>query len=79
MQIKVLGSGCANCVELEKRTREALAAMELEAELVKVTDFADIAAYGVMVTPALVIDGQVVMSGRLPGVAEIQQLLAQPA
>lgn len=79
MEIKVLGSGCANCVELEKRTRDALAMMELEAEVVKVTDFADIAAYGVMTTPALVVDDDVVMSGRVPGVAEIQQLLAPPA
>jgi small redox-active disulfide protein 2 len=76
MQIKVLGSGCANCVELEKRTRAALDEMALDADLVKVTDFGEIAGYGVMTTPALVVDEQVVMSGRVPAVAEIKRLLA---
>lgn len=75
MEIKVLGPGCANCTTLEKRTNDALAATGVAATIEKVTDFAEIASYGVMSTPGLVIDGQVVVSGRVPKVAEIEALL----
>ena len=75
MDIKVLGPGCANCTTLEKRTNDALAATGVAATIEKVTDFAEIAAYGVMSTPALVIDEQVVVSGRVPKVDEIEALL----
>ena len=75
MNIKVLGSGCANCHTLEERTIEAAGLLGIEPAIEKVTDFADIAAYGVMSTPALVIDDQVVLSGRVPTVAELQTLL----
>ena len=60
MHIKILGPGCANCVNLEKNTREALAVLGMEATVEKVTDYADIAGYGVMRTPGLVVDEQVV-------------------
>lgn len=76
MHIKVLGPGCANCVNLEKNTRDAVASLGLEATVEKVTDYADIAAYGIMRTPGLVVDEQVVVSGRVPKSAEIAQLLA---
>jgi small redox-active disulfide protein 2 len=76
MEIKVLGPGCANCTTLEKRTNDALAAAGVVATVVKVTDYGQIASYGVMSTPALVIDEQVVVSGRVPKVAEIQELLS---
>lgn len=66
LQVKVLGSGCPNCRRLEAETREALDAAGVAYTLTKVTDFADIAAYGVMSTPALVIDEMVVSSGRIP-------------
>ena len=66
LQIKVLGAGCPNCQKLEAETRAALDAPGIAYELTKVTDFADIAAYGVMQTPALVIDETVVCSGRIP-------------
>jgi len=75
VEIKVLGPGCANCATLEKRTYDALAATGMPATVEKVTDFAEIASYGVMSTPALVIDEQVVVSGRVPKVDEIEALL----
>ena len=75
MNIKVLGSGCANCHTLETRAVEAAGLLGLDAVFEKVTDFADIASYGVMSTPALVVDEQVVLSGRVPTVAELQTLL----
>ncbi len=75
MKIKVLGSGCANCKALEERATQAANLLGLEADVEKVTDYAAIAAYGVMSTPALVIDEQVVLAGRVPKVAELQTLL----
>jgi small redox-active disulfide protein 2 len=79
MIIKILGSGCANCVRLEANTKQALAALGLEATVEKVTDFADIASYGVMKTPGLVVDEQVLVSGRVPDAAEISKLLTPTA
>ena len=76
MHIKVLGPGCANCVNLEKNTRAALASLGMEASVEKVTDYADIAGYGIMRTPGLVVDEQVLVSGRVPKAAEIAQLLS---
>ena len=76
MQIKILGSGCANCINLEKNTRAALAALGQEAEFVKVTDFGEIASYGIMRTPGLVVDEEVLLSGRVAKAAEIAELLA---
>lgn len=66
LQIKVLGSGCPNCKRLEAETRAALDGAGISYELTKVTEYADIAAYGVMSTPALVINEKVVSSGRIP-------------
>lgn len=66
LQVKVLGSGCANCKRLEQEARTALDGAQIAYELVKVTDFADIAAYGVMSTPALVMNEEVLSSGRIP-------------
>ena len=76
MLVKILGSGCANCVNLEKNTREALATLGLEATVEKVTDFSEIAGYGIMRTPGLVVDDQVLLSGRVAKPAEIARLLA---
>lgn len=77
MDIKVLGPGCANCVRLEANVKQALAASGItDASVEKVTEYADIAAWGVMSTPGLVIDGAVVVSGRVPDVAEVAQLVA---
>jgi small redox-active disulfide protein 2 len=76
MQVKVLGAGCANCHTLEERTNQALARLGADGEVEMVTDYAQIAAYGVMSTPALVVDEQVVLSGRVPDVSELVSILA---
>jgi small redox-active disulfide protein 2 len=76
MLIKVLGPGCANCVALERATRQALEALGITAEIEKVTDFPSIAGYGVMSTPALVVDEQVVLAGRVPTTGQVRDLLA---
>ena len=79
MDIKILGTGCANCEKLEKLTREAVAKCELDATIEKVTDMGEIMAFGVMSTPALVVDGEVKLSGRVPAVADIERILASSA
>ncbi len=76
VKIEVLGSGCANCQKLEENAREAVAMAGVEAEVTKVTDYADIASRGVMSTPGLVIDGQVKSTGRIPTAADIAEWLA---
>ncbi len=63
--VKVLGSGCAKCNALEEAVRAALAELGMETTIDHVTDFAQIAAYGVMTTPALVVDGKVVSFGKV--------------
>lgn len=75
MHVKILGSGCANCVNLEKNTREALASLGLDAEVSHVRDVAEIASYGVMRTPGLVVDDDLVLSGRVAKPTEIAALL----
>ncbi len=75
MNIKVLGHGCSNCVNLERATKEAVAALGVDATIEKVEDYGAIAGYGVMSTPALVIDEEVVSSGRVPTSAEIREML----
>jgi small redox-active disulfide protein 2 len=64
--IKVLGSGCKNCINLEKLCREIVTENNLEAEVEKVTDFKEIMSYGIISTPGLVLNGKVVSSGKLP-------------
>jgi small redox-active disulfide protein 2 len=76
MDIKVLGPGCNNCVTLEARTREALTQLGQEATIEKVTDTAQIMGYGIMSTPGLVVDGQVVVSGRVPSVKQLTCMLS---
>lgn len=75
MEIKVLGAGCARCKSLEKLTRKAVEEMNLEARVIKVEDIQKIMGYGVMRTPALVIDEQVVLSGQLPKISELKELI----
>jgi len=72
MEIRVLGPGCARCLEVEKRTRNALAELDVPADLQKVTDLKDIMGYGIMGTPGLVINGQVKCAARIPSTAEIK-------
>lgn len=71
LQIKVLGSGCANCKRLEQEVREALADSPIEYEVIKVTDYADIMTYGILSTPGLVMNETVVSAGRIPKRAQI--------
>ena len=75
--VKILGSGCANCQRLTNLTEQALSELGVEAQVEKVTDYAAIAAYGVMSTPALVVDEQVVMAGRIPGLSSLKDTLVE--
>jgi small redox-active disulfide protein 2 len=75
MEIKVLGTGCANCKTLEKNTLNALAELEFSANVEKIEDIVKIISYGVMRTPALVIDGKVILSGKVPSVKELKEIL----
>ena len=73
--VKVLGSGCAKCNELEKNVKSALEQLGMDTAIEHVTDFNVIAAYGVMTTPALVVDGKVVSYGKVLKVDEAVKLL----
>ncbi len=75
MKIQVAGPGCARCESTEKVVKDALADLNLDAEVVKVTDYKDMARLGVRITPAIVVDGQVVLSGRVPTLDEAKELL----
>ena len=76
MKIQVLGSGCPKCKQLAANVAEALSAASIEAEIEKVTKVNDIMAFGVMMTPALAIDGEVKVVGKVPSPAEIQAMIA---
>ena len=76
MEIKVLGTGCAKCKSLEKVTRKAVEELNLEATVEKVEDIQKIMEYSVMRTPALVINEKVVMSGQLPKISELKEVLS---
>jgi len=73
--VKVLGSGCEKCNQLEKATKEALSELGMNTAIEHVTDFAKIAAYGVMSTPALVVDGKVVSYGKVLKKDEVIKIL----
>lgn len=73
--LKVLGPGCPKCEELYRRTREAAQTLGEDFQLEKVTDLQQIMSFGVIVTPALVVDGQVKVSGQVPKVEEIKKLI----
>jgi small redox-active disulfide protein 2 len=75
MEIKVLGTGCAKCKSLEKLTNEVIAESGIAATIEKVEDIYKIMQFGVMSTPALVIDKKVVLSGRLPSAAELKEII----
>ncbi len=74
-KIEVLGTGCLKCQMTAKNAEEAIRDLEIEAEVLKVEDVNEIMSRGVMMTPALAIDGQVVVSGHVATVKEIKQLL----
>ena len=75
MEIKVLGTGCAKCKSLEKLTNEVIAETGVAATVEKVEDILKIMQFGVMSTPALVIDKKVVLSGRLPSATELKEII----
>ena len=75
MIIKILGSGCANCTKLYDNTKEAVEALGIDATIEKVSEIKDIMAYGVMRTPALVVDEKVKIMGRVPSAEEIKKYL----
>ncbi len=77
MEIKVLGTGCPKCRTLEKTTRDVVASLGIDASISKVEDIMDIMSYGIMSTPALVVDGKVVVKGRVPSESEIKALLTK--
>ncbi|MBI5538675.1 MAG: thioredoxin family protein [Bacteroidia bacterium] len=75
MEIKVLGTGCANCKTLEKTVINTLAEMNINATVVKEEDIQKIMSYGIMKTPGLVINGKVVVSGRVPNSKELKEII----
>ena len=77
MEIKVLGTGCKKCNELEQATREAVKTLNINATIEKEEDMMNIMSYGVNSTPALVVDGKVVVSGRIPNQKDLKELLSK--
>ncbi len=76
-KIQVLGTGCKKCKKLEEHTREAVQQLSLDAEVEKVTDIEEIVRLGAMLTPALCVDGEVVLSGKVPSPEAIAALLEE--
>lgn len=76
-KLHVLGSGCAKCNHLMEVTTKASEELALDCEIEKVTDFMRFVDFGVMVTPALVVDGEVKVSGRVPPIEEMKKLLSE--
>ncbi len=77
MEIKILGKGCPRCEELLKRTFNALAELNVAADVQKVKDIKEISSYGVLSTPGLVIDGKVKAQGRIPSIVEIKEWIQE--
>lgn len=77
MEIKILGTGCAKCKTLEKVTRDVVDENGINATITKVEDIVEIMKYNVMTTPALVIDEEVVVKGRIPSAIEIKMFLTR--
>ncbi len=77
MTIKVLGTGCSNCKNLEKATQVAISEMGITAEIIKEEDIQKIMAYGIMRTPALVIDEKIALYGRVPSVKELKEIITK--
>jgi small redox-active disulfide protein 2 len=75
IDIKILGTGCPKCRTLERLTREVVEKSALEATITKVENIVDIMRYNIMVTPALVVNGKVVLKGRIPSIEELKRLI----
>jgi small redox-active disulfide protein 2 len=76
MKVQVFGPGCAKCVTLYERTKQAVAELGLDVEVEKVTEIAEMVKAGVMSTPALAIDGKIRVAGKVPSIPDIKGLLA---
>lgn len=77
MDIKILGTGCSKCIALEKVVREVIAENNISANVTKIEDIVEIMGFGIMTTPAIVIDGNVAIKGRVPSAKEIKELLTK--
>ena len=77
MRIEVLGPGCPKCMNTEQNVRKALTELNIQAEVLKVTDIDAIIEKGVMWTPALIIDGKLALQGKIPTVEQIKQLVKE--
>jgi small redox-active disulfide protein 2 len=76
MKIQILGTGCPKCKKLAEHAEAAAKALQLDFELEKITDISQIIAFGVMTTPALVVDGEVKLLGMVPSVEELKKMLS---
>ncbi|MBD3403139.1 thioredoxin family protein [candidate division GN15 bacterium] len=76
-EVKVLGPGCPKCQELMAQTQKAIQELDLECSVEKVTDIQQITSYGVMMTPALVVDGEVKVTGKVPSLDDIKTMIGQ--
>jgi len=79
LDIKVVGPGCRNCIELESRVKKALAELQAEATVMKITDYQDIAKAGILTTPGLIINGKVILQGKLPSVGIVKTYIVEAA
>lgn len=77
MVIKVLGPGCSNCKKLEATVRAAVEELGLDADIIKVTEYPEIMAFGIMSTPGLVVDEKVMIAGRVPSLDEVKAALTR--
>ncbi len=75
MRIKVLGPGCPRCQQVEKTTREVVKELDIEATIEKITDIKEIMEYPILTTPGLVLDEELVCSGRVPNKAEVTSFI----
>ncbi len=75
MEIKILGTGCSKCKQLEKNVREIVQTNGIDATITNVNDIVDIMAYGVMTTPCLIVDEKIVIKGRVASPKELLQIL----
>ena len=74
-KLQILGTGCPKCSDLAERTEEAAKDLGIDYELIKISDINDIMSFGVMMTPALAVDGEVKITGKVPGIDEIKELI----
>lgn len=77
LDIKILGPGCPRCHEVEKRTKEVIEELKIEANVEKITDLKKIMEYKIMSTPGLVINGKVVFSGKIPAKSQIKEWIEE--